>query len=65
VTSTYNLRVVLRDNSVEVRQITIYVEPVAQAPRIERFTVDPPSRDHLVHNATTERSKTASSVFWM
>ena len=40
-TTTYYLRVVLRDNSVEVRQITIYVEPAAQAPQITRFTVDP------------------------
>jgi hypothetical protein len=43
VTWTYHLRVVKRDNSVDMRQITIYVEPVADAPIIERFTVDPPS----------------------
>jgi polar amino acid transport system substrate-binding protein len=41
VTINYYLRVVLRDNSVEVRQITITVEPVAEAPVITRFTVDP------------------------
>ncbi|HSR31118.1 MAG TPA: transporter substrate-binding domain-containing protein, partial [Anaerolineae bacterium] len=41
VTTTYYLRVVLRDNTVEVRQITISVEPAAQAPQITRFTVDP------------------------
>ena len=41
VTTTYYLRVVLRDNSVEVRQITISVEPAPQAPQITRFTVDP------------------------
>jgi heat shock protein HslJ len=41
VTSTYFLRVVLPDNSVEVRQIKINVEPVADAPFIKRFTVDP------------------------
>jgi ABC-type amino acid transport substrate-binding protein len=43
-TITYYLRVVLRDNSVETRQITIYVEPVADAPAITRFTVDPPGQ---------------------
>jgi polar amino acid transport system substrate-binding protein len=43
VTTTYYLRVVLRDNSVVTRQITIYVEPVANAPNITRFTVDPPN----------------------
>jgi polar amino acid transport system substrate-binding protein len=40
-TINYYLRVVLRDNSVEVRQITITVEPVAEAPVITRLTVDP------------------------
>ena len=43
-TSTYYLRVVLRDNSIETRQITINVEPVADAPLITRFTVDPPGQ---------------------
>ena len=43
-TTTYYLRVVLRDNSVEVQQIAIYVEPVADAPQITRFTVDPPGQ---------------------
>ena len=43
-TTNYYLRVVLRDNSVEVRQITISVEPVADAPVISRFTVDPPGQ---------------------
>jgi polar amino acid transport system substrate-binding protein len=41
VTLTYYLRVVLRDSSVETRQITIFVTPVADAPVITRFTVDP------------------------
>jgi polar amino acid transport system substrate-binding protein len=41
VTINYYLRVVLRDNSVETRQIPIYVEPVADAPVITRFTADP------------------------
>jgi hypothetical protein len=43
-TTSYYLRVVLRDNSVEVREIPIYVEPVADAPQITRFTVDPPGQ---------------------
>jgi ABC-type amino acid transport substrate-binding protein len=43
-TITYYLRVVLRDNTVETRQITIYVEPVTDAPAITRFTVDPPGQ---------------------
>jgi polar amino acid transport system substrate-binding protein len=40
-TTTYNLRVVKRDGTVETRQITIYVEVTAEAPNIERFTVEP------------------------
>lgn len=43
VKTTYNLRVVKRDNTVDTRQITIYVEP-SQAPTITRFTVDPPNQ---------------------
>ena len=43
VKTTYNLRVVKRDNTVDTRQITIYVEP-SQAPNITRFTVDPPNQ---------------------
>lgn len=41
VTSTYYLRVVLRDGTVEVRQITINVESAPDAPSITRFTIDP------------------------
>lgn len=41
-TRVFELRVVKRDGSVEVRQITIYVQPKPGAPIIERFTVDPP-----------------------
>jgi polar amino acid transport system substrate-binding protein len=41
VTTTYYLRVVKLDNSVELRQITIYVEGQPDAPQITRFTVDP------------------------
>jgi polar amino acid transport system substrate-binding protein len=44
VTTTYYLRVVKPDNSVEVRQISIYVEPAAELPIIRRFTVDPPNQ---------------------
>jgi ABC-type amino acid transport substrate-binding protein/heat shock protein HslJ len=44
VTTTYYLRVVKPDNSVEVRQISIYVEPAPDAPQITRFTVDPPNQ---------------------
>jgi polar amino acid transport system substrate-binding protein len=44
VTTTYYLRVVRRDNSVDVRQITIYVEGATDAPYIKRFTVDPPNQ---------------------
>lgn len=43
VTTTYYLRVVLLDNTVVTQHITIYVEPVANAPSITRFTVDPPN----------------------
>ncbi len=41
VTTTYELRVAKLDNTVEVRQITVFVEAVPGAPVIERFTVDP------------------------
>ena len=44
VTTIYDLRVVKLDNSVETRQITIFVEQAPGAPVIERFTVDPPSQ---------------------
>ncbi len=44
VTTVYNLRVVKLDNSVEIRQITVFVEQVPGAPVIERFTVDPPNQ---------------------
>jgi polar amino acid transport system substrate-binding protein len=43
-TINYYLRAVLRDSTVEVRQITITVEPVVDAPVITRFTVDPPGQ---------------------
>jgi polar amino acid transport system substrate-binding protein len=41
VTTTYHLRVVHRDNMVEVRDITIQVAAAPEAPQITRFTVDP------------------------
>lgn len=41
VTMTYYLRVVMLDGSTDVREITIYVDPVAEAPIIQRFSVDP------------------------
>jgi ABC-type amino acid transport substrate-binding protein/heat shock protein HslJ len=44
VTTTYFLRVVKLDGSVEVPSITIHVEAVATAPQITRFTVDPPGQ---------------------
>ena len=44
LTTTYYLRVVMRDSSVETRQITINVEPASEAPTIERFSVDPPNQ---------------------
>jgi hypothetical protein len=47
VTLAYFLRVVLNDNKVETRQITVYVEPAPDAPQITRFTVDPPGQIEL------------------
>ncbi len=44
VKTTYYLRVVKRDNAVDIRQITINVSASAQAPNITRFTVDPPNQ---------------------
>jgi ABC-type amino acid transport substrate-binding protein len=41
-TTNYNLRVVKRDNSVEIRKLTIYVQG-GSAPVIAHFTVDPPA----------------------
>jgi polar amino acid transport system substrate-binding protein len=40
-TTTYELRVVKPDGSVEVRQITVYVEQVSNAPIVEIFSVSP------------------------
>jgi ABC-type amino acid transport substrate-binding protein len=43
-TTTYYLRVVKNDDSLEVRQITVYVQANTEAPAITRFTVDPPNQ---------------------
>lgn len=40
-TTTYNLRVVMADGSVQTRQLTISVNPVAGAPQIYSFTASP------------------------
>jgi hypothetical protein len=40
-TTTYEMRVVKLDDSVEIRQVTVVVNPVANAPVINRFTVEP------------------------
>lgn len=42
VTTTYELRAVRQDASVEVRQITVFVNAAPGAPVIDRFTLDPP-----------------------
>jgi ABC-type amino acid transport substrate-binding protein/heat shock protein HslJ len=47
VTTTYELRVVKNNGSLEIRQITIYVQSVPGAPVIDRFTVDPPIQVEL------------------
>jgi len=41
-TTTYDLRVVKNDSSVEIRTVTVHVTPNASAPVISRFTVEPP-----------------------
>jgi ABC-type amino acid transport substrate-binding protein/heat shock protein HslJ len=40
-TTTYELRVLKRDGTFEIRQITILVDPNVTAPNINRFTVEP------------------------
>jgi polar amino acid transport system substrate-binding protein len=44
MTTVYSLRVVRQDNSVEVRQIPIYVEFAPDTPYVQRFTADPPNQ---------------------
>jgi polar amino acid transport system substrate-binding protein len=46
-TTTYYLRVVGRDGSVQTREITIYVTPAAGAPTITRFSANPPGPINL------------------
>lgn len=43
-TTTYDLRVVKRDGSIEIRQITIVVQPVNNVPLIQQFAVTPPNQ---------------------
>lgn len=43
-TTTYELRVVLNDGSVVIREITVSVIPNPSVPQIVRFTVDPPDQ---------------------
>lgn len=40
-TTTYELRVVNLDNSVEIRSVTVFVTPTVGAPAIVRWTADP------------------------
>ena len=40
-TTTYYLRVVMQDGSVQTRELTIYVTPAANAPQIYSFTANP------------------------
>jgi hypothetical protein len=51
-TLTYYLRVVKLDGSVEVPQITIYVEASPDAPYIKRFTAEPPGQITLGQSVT-------------
>lgn len=43
-TTTYELRVILNDGSVEIRQVTVFVAPDRSIPQIIRFTVEPPDQ---------------------
>jgi len=43
-TRTYELRVVLNDGSVVIRNVTIIVRPSTAVPQITQFTVDPPNQ---------------------
>lgn len=45
VTTSYYLRIVRMDSTVEIREIVIYVQPAIGAPKIVRFTANP---DELV-----------------
>jgi polar amino acid transport system substrate-binding protein len=73
-TTVYNLRVLKRDNTVEVREITIFVQPKPGAPVIDRFTVDPPNQILLGQcvditwqvsgNVTTVKLQRDSTMLW-
>lgn len=43
-TTTYELRVVKNDGSVEIRTVTVFVTPNTAVPQITRFTVEPPDQ---------------------
>jgi polar amino acid transport system substrate-binding protein len=43
-TTVYEIRVIHRDDRVELRQVTVYVEQSIGAPIIQRFTLDPPNQ---------------------
>ncbi|NCF69190.1 MAG: transporter substrate-binding domain-containing protein [Chloroflexi bacterium] len=72
-TTTYNLRVLKRDGSVETRQVTIYVAPAEGKPSIDRFTVSPSAitsgqcveiRWEVSGNVTNVRIGRNESVLW-
>ncbi|MBK9613677.1 hypothetical protein [Candidatus Amarobacter glycogenicus] len=50
-TTVYQLRVDRLDNTVEVRDITVFVQPVVGAPVIHRFTVTPADQVALGQSA--------------
>jgi len=53
-TLTYELRVVLNDDSVILRHVTVYVIPNTRVPQITRFTVDPPNQISLGQCVTVQ-----------
>jgi len=53
-TLTYEMRVLLTDNSVILRQVTVYVVPNTSVPQITRFTVDPPNQIALGQCVTVQ-----------
>ena len=48
------MRVLLTDNSVILRQVTVYVVPNTSVPQITRFTVDPPNQIALGQCVTVQ-----------
>jgi len=74
VTTTYDLRVLKRDNTTEVREITIFVQPKPGAPVIDRFTVVPSTQITLGQcvditwqvsgNVNTVRLRRDSTMLW-